>query len=249
VLLARGFYPNFLMNDKSESSQDLPTASSVTLYLPSDVVTAIAQLAQQSGKDQTQLLIEVLRQGLGLIPASHSPVLTLAQIVDRLTVLESLPQRVKRLEAKVNHLATPKEPARSQMAVPAPTPAPAPRAESTSPVVAPDRLPDRPPSPPSPPHLSALVLEETDAPPEQCPKCEHKLGAPLKATGRQVCAKCGWTNKPRSSNSTKDLPVDDLKQLLDQAAVDALTNMKPKGKQNPDKDSGTGGIRFPLFGR
>jgi hypothetical protein len=247
------------MNDKSESSQDLPTASPVTLYLPSDVVAAIAQLAQQSGKDQTQLLIEALRQGLGLTSGSHSPALTLAQIVDRLTVLESLPQRVKRLEAKVNHLATPKEPARSQMAVPTPTPTPAPAptpaptpapsAESTSPVVTPDRLPDRPPSPPSSLLPSAVVLEETDAPPEQCPKCEYKLGAPLKATGRQVCAKCGWTNKPRSSNSTKDLPVDDLKQLLDQAAVDALTNMKPKGKQNPDKDSGTGGIRFPLFGR
>jgi ribosomal protein S27AE len=237
------------MNDKSESSQDLPTASPVTLYLPSDVVSAIAQLAQQSGKDQTQLLIEALRQGLGLISGSDSPALTLAQIVDRLTVLESLPQRVKRLEAKVNHLATPKEPARSQIAVPAPAPAPAPSAESTSPVVA----SDRPPSPPSQPFPSAVVLEETDAPPEQCPKCEQKLGAPLKATGRQVCAKCGWTNKPRSGNSTgnstKEPPVDDLKQLLDQAAVDALTNMKPKGKQNPGKEPGTGGIRFPLFGK
>jgi ribosomal protein S27AE len=85
---------------------------------------------------------------------------------------------------------------------------------------------------------------------EKCPKCDRQLGAPLKATGRQVCAKCGWTNKPRSSSGSgqmTELPPDQLKRLLDQATTDALTNMKPKGKQNPDDLGGT--KRFPLFGR
>lgn len=34
---------------------------------------------------------------------------------------------------------------------------------------------------------------------ENCPKCEKKLPAPFKSSGRQVCSGCGWTNKPTNS--------------------------------------------------
>ena len=32
---------------------------------------------------------------------------------------------------------------------------------------------------------------------ENCPKCEKKLPPPFKSSGRQVCSKCAWTDKPR----------------------------------------------------
>lgn len=36
---------------------------------------------------------------------------------------------------------------------------------------------------------------------ENCPKCSHELGAPLKSSGRQVCMKCGWSDKPKASHA------------------------------------------------
>lgn len=73
-----------------------------------------------------------------------------------------------------------------------------------------------------------------------CPRCNHKLNAPLKSSGRQVCIKCGWTNKPRAATSADPAP-DELQQLLNQAAADAIANMKPKGAPVEPK-------KFP-FGR
>ena len=97
---------------------------------------------------------------------------------------------------------------------------------------------------------------------EQCPKCNYRLGLPLKSSGRQVCAKCGWTDKPRQkfADQPAGTPLDmaqpagtqpatakpatakpatsvsthDIQKILEQAAAQALNNMKPKGKQDPN---------------
>lgn len=74
-------------------------------------------------------------------------------------------------------------------------------------------------------------LASTLLPPEKCPKCEQLLAPPLKATGRQVCVKCGWSNPPRSANPQSQADLD-LKQLLAQAASESLENMKPRRKRD-----------------
>ena len=83
----------------------------------------------------------------------------------------------------------------------------------------------------------------TAAPQETCPQCSSRLRPPLKSSGRQVCAKCGWTDKPKGTASqgsevsrsiaptAASLADYELKKLLDQAASESLNNMKPKRKQ------------------
>ncbi|HEY9640706.1 MAG TPA: hypothetical protein V6C57_09485 [Coleofasciculaceae cyanobacterium] len=85
--------------------------------------------------------------------------------------------------------------------------------------------------------------QQSTAPPapqmplEQCPNCSHKLHPPLKASGRQVCVKCGWSNRPYSGQLVEQrveaapLPDLDLHQLLERAAIESLDNMKPRKKQ------------------
>ncbi len=97
---------------------------------------------------------------------------------------------------------------------------------------------------------------------EQCPKCNYRLGSPLKSSGRQVCAKCGWTDQPRqkfadqpaqtqpaatqpdmtkpatakpaTAKPATSMSPHDIQKILEQAAAQALNNMKPKGKQDPN---------------
>lgn len=74
----------------------------------------------------------------------------------------------------------------------------------------------------------------------RCPQCETPLPPPLQSSGRQVCMKCGWTNKPRHSNPTptvaesaalEDEPTNtDLLNLLEKAASESLKNMQPRKK-------------------
>jgi ribosomal protein S27AE len=84
---------------------------------------------------------------------------------------------------------------------------------------------------------------------EICPKCSNRLGPPLKSSGRQICIKCGWTDKPKSSlslqqdealpraaSASASLPDYELKKLLDQAASESLNNMKPKRKQTQNSN-------------
>ena len=67
---------------------------------------------------------------------------------------------------------------------------------------------------------------------EQCPKCSHRLNPPLKTSGRQVCVKCGWSDKPRNPlQEGGAIGEMDLRQLLEQAAVESLDNMKSRKKQ------------------
>lgn len=76
---------------------------------------------------------------------------------------------------------------------------------------------------------------------DHCPKCQHRLGPPLKSSGRQVCMKCGWSDKPRQAAAQpqkaapppRDLTPDEIHKILSQAAAVSLNNMKPKGKQDP----------------
>jgi hypothetical protein len=89
---------------------------------------------------------------------------------------------------------------------------------------------DQPPaSIPSTLAPSAYHLEKH---PESCPKCKHRLNPPLKTSGRQVCVKCGWSDKPRNllqeGGAIREM---DLRQLLEQAAVESLDNMKPRKQQ------------------
>lgn len=68
---------------------------------------------------------------------------------------------------------------------------------------------------------------------ENCPQCNQQLAAPLKSSGRQVCVKCGWSNKPRNLNATPttDTADPELLRLLEQAASESLENMKPRKKR------------------
>jgi DNA-directed RNA polymerase subunit M/transcription elongation factor TFIIS len=45
---------------------------------------------------------------------------------------------------------------------------------------------------------------------ENCPQCGKKLHPPLKSSGRQVCASCGWSNVKRNTESTSDFKSDKL---------------------------------------
>jgi hypothetical protein len=78
-------------------------------------------------------------------------------------------------------------------------------------------------------------IPSTRMPLEHCPQCTYRLNPPLKTSGRQVCVKCGWSNRPRQGQSveaaTQPLPDLDLHQLLEQAAIESIDNMKPRKKQ------------------
>lgn len=75
---------------------------------------------------------------------------------------------------------------------------------------------------------------------ETCPKCNHRLGPPLKTSGRQVCMKCGWSDRPRQNaveqakpaKPARDLSPEEIQKILSQAAAMSLNNMKPKSKQD-----------------
>jgi hypothetical protein len=90
--------------------------------------------------------------------------------------------------------------------------------------------------------LTSLSHQET------CPKCNSRLGPPLKSSGRQICIKCGWADKPkgaissqrdeipRAASASVSLPDYELRKLLDQAASESLNNMKPKRKQTQNSN-------------
>ncbi|MDX2230737.1 MAG: DUF4870 domain-containing protein [Leptolyngbyaceae cyanobacterium bins.349] len=42
---------------------------------------------------------------------------------------------------------------------------------------------------------------------ETCPCCSKKLGTPLRS-GRQVCMRCGWSDKPRKGQRSSEVPFD-----------------------------------------
>lgn len=79
---------------------------------------------------------------------------------------------------------------------------------------------------------------------EICPQCNRKLGAPLKSSGRQVCMKCGWSDRPRqvsqpTTEKAPELSFVDIQKLLGKAAEESKENMKPKYKRgNQVKDEG-----------
>ena len=78
---------------------------------------------------------------------------------------------------------------------------------------------------------STLPQPEREAYLQLCPKCNHRLNPPFKATGRQVCTKCNWSDQPRNLlQEGGAIGAVDLKQLLEQATVESLDNMKPRKK-------------------
>lgn len=187
---------------------------SVTLNLPLDVLTAIRQRATQQEEYPNQVIVDALRQGLGLTPPS-TPASNLnddlRSLAARLQAVEALLPRMQALEEQVSRL----------------------QAGRSSPVE--DAASIEPPL--------QEPLPSTEA--QQCPNCSHRLGPPLRASGRQVCGKCGWSNKPKRATSDSDmadLPADELRQILSNAASESLDNMKPKKQES-------GGSFFSRFGK
>lgn len=71
-------------------------------------------------------------------------------------------------------------------------------------------------------------IPSTLQPVDSCSVGEHRL-MPFKSSGRSVCIKCGWTDNPRSDSSiAPPVNASDLHQLLEQAAIESLENMKPR---------------------
>lgn len=154
----------------AQATGDLEARSiSVTLKLPPDVVAMITQRAKQFGQSPSEVLVNAIRIGLGSrpeltnfqIPPQQSP--EWQQLVDRLSVLEMLIPQVKVLEDKVNQLLAGSSPASW----------PADADWQTS-IAQTAPLPDLPPL--NDENWSGLL--------DQCPKCNHRLGPPLKSSGR-----------------------------------------------------------------
>ncbi|MBD2088722.1 hypothetical protein H6F67_02450 [Microcoleus sp. FACHB-1515] len=174
-----------------------PSTKVVTLHLPIEIVASIARLSRELEQPQSEILVYALRRGLEFLSLQSEPSSDWAQLADRLTALEALPAQVAELQAEVDRLLQTSAQASAASAVNGGVP-----------------NPDRP--------APAAPVEV-----DRCPRCDHKLNAPLKSSGRQVCIKCGWTNKPRTAASADPAP-DEIQRLLNQAAADAIANMKPK---------------------
>jgi hypothetical protein len=86
-------------------------------------------------------------------------------------------------------------------------------------------------------------IPSTLMPLTHCPKCDNPLAPPLKASGRQVCMQCGWSDQPRcvfgkteprvnpkpaAPSTETDLAETDLMRLMAQATAASLDNMKPR---------------------
>jgi ribosomal protein S27AE len=188
----------------------------VTLKLPADVAMALSQRAKQLGQLPSQVLVDAVRLGLGLSQIeSARTVDEWQQVHDRLAALEALVPIVYHLQALVEPrlLERPDPSAFPDSAFPDSALT---DAATLSPAVSP--------------------AKETGGMRDRCPRCDHRLGPPLKASGRQVCGKCGWSDKPRrpeSADIAADLAPDDVSRLLSQAAQESLNNMKPKPSEPP----------------
>lgn len=78
---------------------------------------------------------------------------------------------------------------------------------------------------------------------ESCPKCSHKLAPPLKSSGRQICMKCGWSDRPKGIASSKpvtqvqpreDVSPLEIQKILAEATETAKNNMKPRRLQESE---------------
>lgn len=241
-----------------ELNEAQPIDQSITLMLPADILAAIRQRAQQSGASPKQVLIAALRSGLHLNGA-HDPngandlnrandlnnaaVAPLApsqpqwqEVMQRLAALEALLPTVKALEAKLEHRLQLEQTHEDESVVDRPDLAAALEAHWAA--------------VPSAVESSAAESSAAESSPiavlDHCPKCNHRLGPPLKASGRQVCGRCGWSNKPRRAMPDEvagDVAPDDLQKIVAQAAQESLINMKPKKAEKPK------GINRLIFGK
>jgi hypothetical protein len=82
---------------------------------------------------------------------------------------------------------------------------------------------------------SGVHLQDSEiasAPAEQgCPQCGARLGAPLKASGRQVCIQCGWANRPRHSTPIAQPESD--RENRDQGTRDRATRDRGTASSPP----------------
>ncbi len=65
---------------------------------------------------------------------------------------------------------------------------------------------------------------------QHCPQCKHQLASKLQRSEFRKCPVCGWTSQPQSSPAqpTVESADTDLQRLLNQAAAEAIDNMKPR---------------------
>lgn len=226
----------------AEALEPSPQTITVTLELPVKVMAAIQQRIHQTGQAPSQIVAAALYQLWGLESDSEenpAPVRWehLKQLSDRLSALEKLPKQVAALEQKVRLLTQSPSFQPPQPQPPAP---PAPPAQTAQQALRPLRA-NQPEAGQDvqPAQLRTQGTSSTASSPpleqplEQCPQCDRSLGPPLKSSGRQVCAQCGWSNKPRVAHAFPgtELPSDELQRLLSQAASESLQNMKPRKKQ------------------
>jgi len=69
---------------------------------------------------------------------------------------------------------------------------------------------------------------------QSCPHCHHPLNLLLEGLERQACIKCGWPDQLRSPQvqNAGTLAELELKQLLEKAALESLSNMKSRKQQD-----------------
>lgn len=182
----------------------------VMLQLPRDLALLVSQRAKQQRRSPAEVLLEALRLAFTETtnPSAQTP--DWQQMLDQLAKIEPLVSQVNELEAKIDRLLH-----TQTSAQPGPT--------------ARDR------ANPLPAESSASRQSQTGEGGDRCPNCQHRLGPPIKASGRRVCMQCGWSDKPRravaESTAVEPAPDEDLTSLLSQAAEQSLTNMQPKRSQ------------------
>ena len=201
--------------------------------MPPALATALRDHAQATGQPLQAIVVAALSEYVGQphtakAPSHHTDRQRLAAVEQDLVAMQ---QRLAALEQAI----APAPDASRPVTLSPPPPPPATIASSVTlpPATAkPTAIPTAIPT-----AAASSGPSPADTPLSQCPKCHHKLGAPLKSSGRQVCGKCGWLSRSRYSataEATPDAAADDLQQLLQQAAVESVNNMKPKNKQEPN---------------
>ena len=86
---------------------------------------------------------------------------------------------------------------------------------------------------------------------KECPKCEAKL-PPMFSTGRLVCTKCGWSDRPNKSIHS-DTPIvqtvlDKVQMVYDKAFPDDIELVEKEEKINTSTPINLAGNLFSIIG-
>jgi hypothetical protein len=226
----------------------------VSVALPSDLVTAIAQRVQP-GQTPADVIVALLRSALqgGTAQPNEALVARIEQLEAFVPRIEALEQAIaKHSPLSVGSTSTRTDPSQpvdqskqQMMDSPKMEFAQAPsnsqpqihsQTQSNSMVAQLWLQTSQDQHPPA-------SIPSTLMPLTHCPKCDHQLAPPLKASGRQVCMQCGWSDQPRCvlgktepratakpavPPANEELVETDLRRLMAQATAASLDNMKPR---------------------